>query len=115
MVPKEMADRAREIISGLPEERTTGPAAGRRPQIEPGLWDALRQADPQEIASRALVEYEREENVYIVPFLNTAVLCYPETEEIEVLGRLADLSGDFQLNVVVLHYLLYAPGQTPCK
>ncbi len=109
MVPKAMADLAREIISGLAEkEEVDGlPLAGDW-QIEPRLWDALRQADPLEIAGRALVEYDLEESVYVVPFLNTAALCYPETEEIEVLGRLGHFSKDFQLNLVVLHYLLYA-------
>ena len=109
MVPKEMADLACEIISGLTEkEEVDGlPFAGDW-QIEPRLWDALRQADPREITGKALVEYDLEESVYVVPFLNTAVLCYPETEEIEVLGGLGDFSKDFQLNLVILHYLLYA-------
>ena len=109
MVPKEMADLAREIISGLTEEAEVDdlPFDGDF-QIEPRLWDALRQADPREIAGRALVEYDLEESVYVVPFLNTAALCYPETEEIEVLGRLGDFSKDFKLNLVILHYLLDA-------
>jgi hypothetical protein len=104
-----MADRAREIIASLAEENEdeARPLADAR-QIEPGLWDALRRADPLEIVSRTLVEYERAENVYIVPFLSTAVLCYPAGGEIEVLGGLAHLSGDFQLGLVVLHYLLYS-------
>jgi hypothetical protein len=109
MVPKEMADLAREIISGLTEKEEVDdlPFAGDW-QIEPRLWDALRQADPGEITGRALVEYDSEESVYVVPFLHTAVLCYPETEEIEVLGRLGHFSKDFQLNLVILHYLLSA-------
>jgi hypothetical protein len=109
MVPKQMADRARAIISDLAEkdEPGGGPLA-ESTRIEPGLWDSLRRADPQEIASRTLVDYEQAENVYTVPFLNTAVLCYPETEEIEALGNLADLSADVCLSVVVLHYLLYS-------
>jgi len=108
MVPKEMADLACEIISGLSEQGVEAlPSAGDW-QIDPRLWDALRQADPREITGRALVEYDLEESVYVVPFLNTAVLCYPETEEIEVLGRPGDFSNDFQLSLVVLHYLLYS-------
>jgi hypothetical protein len=109
MVPKEMADPAREIISGLTETEQVDdlPFAGDW-QIDPRLWDALRQADPGEIKARALVEYDLEESVYVIPFLNTAVLCYPETEEIEVLGRLGDFSKDFQLKLVILHYLLHA-------
>jgi len=109
MVPEEMADRARRIISELGEENEPDarPLKGDR-QIELRLWDALRQADPREVASRALVEYDQAENVYIIPFLNTTVLCYSAAEEIVVLERLADLSGDFQLNLVLLHYLLYS-------
>lgn len=108
MVPKEMADLASEIISGLSEEEVEGVTSAGDWQIDPLLWDALRQADPREITGRTLVEYDLEESVYVVPFLNTAVLCYPETEEIEVLGRLGDFSKDFQLTLVILHYLLYA-------
>ncbi len=111
MVPEQMADRAREIISRLAEanEPEDRPPAGAR-KLEPGLWDALRRADPMEIESRTLVEYERPENVYIIPFLNNAILCYPAAGEIEVLGNLAHLSGDFHLGMVVLHYLLYCRG-----
>ena len=87
MVPKEMADLAREIISGLTRENESGtcrlPATGRS---IPGCGRRLRQADPREIAAKSPCGIRPEESVYVVPFLNTAVLCYPETEEIEVLG-----------------------------
>lgn len=107
MVPEEMADRARRIISQLAweNEPPDRQLKGDR-QVETGLWDALRQTDHREAASRALVEYDPEENVYIVPFLSTTVLCYPATEEIIVLERLAELSADLQLHMVILHYLL---------
>jgi hypothetical protein len=109
MVPEEMADNARRIISQLAEENEAiagQPEGG--PQVGPELWDALRRADPRDASSRSLVEYEPEEDVYIVPFLNTTVLCHPTAEETVVLERLAGLSGDFQLNVVILHYLLHS-------
>jgi len=112
MVPREMADVAREIISGLAESEEGGePRSAGAFQIEPSLWDDLRQADPGEILEKALVQFDREENVYVVPFLNTAVLCYPETEEIEVLGRLEDFSRDSHLALVILHYLLNAQNK----
>ncbi|MGO9315526.1 MAG: DUF3786 domain-containing protein [Syntrophobacteraceae bacterium] len=109
MVPKEMADQAREIISSLALENESNnlPSAGDW-QIDSRFWDKLRQADPQEVVSRAGVEYHPEDNVYVVPFLNTAVLCYPETEVIEAPGSLAGFSEDFQLNGVLVHYLLAA-------
>lgn len=109
MVPKEMAELAREIISRLSEKEEVDhlPLAGDF-GIDPLLWETLQQADPTEITTRALVQFDRLEKVYVVPFLNTAVLCYPDAEEIEVLGRLEGLSKDPQLHLVVLHYLLYA-------
>jgi hypothetical protein len=109
MVPKEMADLAREIISSLTQENESDspPSAGDW-QIAPRFWEALRQADPKEVVSRAVVEFQPEDNLYIVPFLNTVVMCYPETEEIELPGSLAGYSEDFQLNGVIVHYLLAA-------
>jgi len=113
MVPKEMAGQAREIISGMAEtEENDDLRIAGDMQIEPWVWDALRRADPREISAKALVDFDLEENVYVVPFLNTAVLCYPETEEMEVLGHTGDLSTDFQLNLLVLHYLLYAQNKS---
>ncbi len=108
-VPKEMVVLAREIISGVTGDNEFNdlpfPSTW---QAEPELWENLRKADPREIGARAIVEYEPEESVYVVPFLNTAVLVYPESEEIELLGQLADYSNDFQINLLVLHYLLSA-------
>lgn len=107
MVPEEMADRARRIISQLAEETQSADGQPKDDrQIEPGLWEDLRQADHRETALRALAQYDAGENVYIIPFLNTTVLCYPATEEIIVLERLTELSDDFQLSLLVLHYLL---------
>jgi hypothetical protein len=112
MVPKGMADLSREIISGLvEEERGEDLPLADDFQIEPRLWDDLRRADPGEMPERSLVQFDPEENVYVIPFLNTAVLCYPETEEIELLGRLGDFSKDSQLTMVILHYLLYAQNK----
>jgi hypothetical protein len=141
MVPKEKADLAREIISELTEIKDEvdllpsgesqierGSPAQRDKsgqklnqvveqladlQVEAELWDALRQADPREIASRTIAEFDSAKNVYAVPFLNTAVLCRPETEEIEVVGGPGDASRDFQLGLAVVHYLLHASNKVP--
>jgi hypothetical protein len=109
MVPKEMLDRAREIIcamveSGPCEEELFASAA----EIDPQLWGRLRQADPEEIIRNAVVEYSREDEAYVVPFLNTVLMCYPEEERIEVMGLAPGLSSDFQLALLTLHYLLGA-------
>lgn len=133
MVPRESEDLAREIISELTEmeqeERWSAEPGieptgrgqvenpGRKleeeaeqpdgPELEPRLWDALRQAEPREVASRTLAEFDPGKNVYAVAFLNGAVLCRPETERIEAVGCPGDFSRDFPLGLAVLHYLLY--------
>lgn len=117
MVPEEWVDRAKEIISGFVEKNeTAGRASTDDRQIAAGLWDNLRRADPREVASRARAGYEDKENAYVVPFLNTAVLCHPDTEEIEILDGPADLSRlseDSRLTVLVLQYLLHAKDEPP--
>ena len=74
----------------------------------PLLWERLRQADPKDIIRNAVVEYAPDEGAYIVPFLNTSLMCYPDDEKIEVIGLASGFSNDFQLTLVTLHYLLGA-------
>jgi hypothetical protein len=132
MVPKEKADLAREIIAELSaiEENEPLPATAEGEpdnsggqldriaeqldglQVEPRLWEALRQADPREVTVRTLTRFDPERNGYAFSLLHTAVLCRPQTEEIEVTGGPQDFSGDFQIALVVLHYLLQA-GNKP--
>ncbi|MHC1726450.1 MAG: DUF3786 domain-containing protein [Syntrophobacteraceae bacterium] len=107
LVPSEVETLAREIIISLAEEdEFDGAPLSGTWEIEPQLWETLRQTDPREIITRAVAEYDPEEKVYIIPFFNTAIICSPELEEIEVIGPLATFSKDFQLNLIVLHYLL---------
>jgi hypothetical protein len=112
MVPGEMADLAREIIASLSEVERSGelPTSGDF-EVEPRLWRALEEADPEEVSARAIVQFDREKGAYIIPLLNTAVLCYPETKKTELPGRFADLSNDPVLTLVILHYLLDAQNK----
>lgn len=112
MVPEGMETKARDVIRALAEddEFEDQPAANSY-ELEPRLWEMLRNADPAEVTGRAVVEYDLDDNAYIVPFLNTAILCFPELEEIEVVGDLAPFSKDFHLNLVLLHYLLGAQNR----
>ncbi len=138
MVPKELADQAREIMAELSEmkqddvfrEEEALPASsppGDNPaqkleqvseqlvslRIEPRLWFDLRQADPGEVAARAEVRFDPEKKAYVVPFFNTALSCRPETEEIQATAGQKDFSGDFSLVLSVLHYLLDAESKPP--
>jgi hypothetical protein len=87
-------DQVTEQLGGLP--------------LEPRLWDALRLADPGEVAARTLAEFDPVKKAYRVPFLNAAVFCRPDTAEIDATAGTLDFSRDFQLGLAVLHYLLHA-------
>ncbi len=107
MVPREMKDAAREIVDAFVEDvRSTDAPFTKASEIDPELWERLRGADPAEIAQNAAVEYDDEEEVYIIPFFNTAIVCWPESEKMEIIGEFSKFSRDFQLHLFVLHYLL---------
>jgi hypothetical protein len=130
LAPRQKAELAREIISELTQmwkegdpspsvqsETEPGNCDHRLSQVsqqlaglkpEPGLWDALRQADPGEVSSRTEVQFDPQKNGYIVPVLNGAVLCSPWSQQIEPIGEPSFFSLDFQLSLAVLHYLLSA-------
>jgi hypothetical protein len=109
MVPKEMLDQAREIICALAESnQCTEDLIANGTEVDPLLWERLRQADPEDIIRNAVVEYASDDRAFIIPFLNTAVMCYPEDERIEVIGLVPGFSNDFQLTLITLHYLLEA-------
>lgn len=107
MVPKEMEAVASEIVQAFVEDvRCNDAPYMKASEIDPVLWERLRGADPAEISRNAGVEYDVEEEVYIIPFFNTAIVCWPESEKMEIIGEYSKFSQDFQLNLFVLHYLL---------
>ncbi len=108
MVPKEIEPQAREIIRAFVEDIRCSGSSESASELDPLLWQTLRDSKLNDIIANAMVEYDPDEDAYIIPFLNTAVLCYPESEKVEIIGRQACFSQDFQLRLVVLHYLLGA-------
>ncbi|MEM5785664.1 MAG: DUF3786 domain-containing protein [Syntrophobacteraceae bacterium] len=109
MVPAGMEMQARDVIRALIEDiQLSEPPYESAFDIDPRLWEELREADLSTIIKNASVEFDPEEDAYIVPFLNSAVLCYPEAEKMELIGPLSVFSQNFQLHLVVLHYLLGA-------
>ncbi|MEN6439706.1 MAG: DUF3786 domain-containing protein [Syntrophobacter sp.] len=115
MVPREIESQAREIIRAFVEDIRGSWPSENEPDIDPLPWQALRESNLSEIVTNAMVEYDPDEDAYIIPFLNTAILCYPATERIEIIGRQACFSQDFQLRLVVLHYLLGARDEQLSK
>lgn len=108
MVPREIESQARDIISAFVEDIRRSSPFENTSSIDPVLWKSLRESKSSEIVANAAVEYDPGEDAYIVPFFNTAILCCPKNGTVEIIGQPGSFSRDFQLHLVVLHYLLEA-------
>ncbi len=108
---REYADRAREVIGAIVAQEKRGRLYESPEEIDPLLWESLRNAVPEEICQRALVQYDPESSSYIVPFLGSAFLVSIETRSVEPVD--ADNAPvfhklTFQFHLAMLHYLLEA-------
>ncbi|ABK17406.1 hypothetical protein Sfum_1719 [Syntrophobacter fumaroxidans MPOB] len=108
LVPENMAPRAREVIDEVLREVRSAPVYSDPSDVDPLLWERLREADPETVCHNALVEYEDEHRAYVVPFLNAELLITPGEETTEVLDSPPYPRVDFELNLSLLHYLLEA-------
>lgn len=112
LVPDETVQRAKEILKPLLGELE---ACDRDDfsAVDPRLWERLREADSKEVCRRAAVRYDAEREAYIVPYLDTEFLCFPEREQIEPFSLAPFHRIDFQFGLVLLHYLLEAMELPP--
>lgn len=108
MVPEELASRATEMIRHLIEDFQARTIYVDPSEVDPLLWEQLGEADPQFICRSAGVAYEPKAAAYVVPFLNAEFLCSVETRSIEPLTGESFTTPDFELCLVLLHYLLRA-------
>jgi hypothetical protein len=108
MVPEELSSRAIEIIKPLVENIQSRTIYVDPSEVDPSLWDRLREADPGVICRNAEVAYDPGGAAYVVPFLNSEFLCSAERQCVEPLRRGFFGAPDFQFYLVLLHYLLEA-------
>ncbi len=109
MVPEDVSSRAREIIKPLLEDIQSRTIYVDPAEVDPLLWERLREADPRVICRNAQVTYDADLAGYVVPFLGTEFLCSPERRTIEpLLAGEPFTTPDFQFYLVLLHHLLEA-------
>lgn len=82
-------------------------------QVDPSLWEELTNLSPDDVCSRAKVAFDRNTGFYEVPFLSTTVRCSPEKRIIEFADELPYDRVDFELALVILHYLIHAVDVEP--
>ena len=71
------------------------------------LWDELEREDPDAIRHRALVGYDREKG-FLIPFLGKTFGILPGERDIVGLERCAPQLISFELELIILTYLLRA-------
>lgn len=108
MVPEELASRATRMIKPLIEDFQVRTIYVDPSEVDPLLWEQLGEADPKLICRNAGVAYKPMPAAYVVPFLNAEFLCSVETRSIEPLTGDSFTTPDFELCLVLLHYLLSA-------
>ncbi len=100
-----------ERMDGAEQTKREGKTYESPSEIDPFLWEQLRQADPEEIRRNAAVPYDRDARAYRVPFLDAEFLVLPDEMRIASASSTAAYVPQkllFQFYLVVLHYLLEA-------
>ena len=78
MVPEEFSGRALQIIKPMIEDVQSRTIYVDPSDVDPLLWERLRDADPQAISRNARVKYDPQPGAYVVPFLGAEFLCSPD-------------------------------------
>jgi hypothetical protein len=110
-VPETLEAKAREVITRATLDLERRGLYEDPDEIDPYLWEQLAEADPDEICVRAMVQYDAEDQTYLVPFLNASCACNLEARTILTRSGALHRAVHFELYLVILHYLLEATPQ----
>jgi len=80
---------------------------------DPYLWVQLERETPEEICRRALVNYDHEKG-FLLPFLNQTFQILPTKRSIIPLYRHAPTIKSFELDLIILTYLLRVKAINIC-
>ncbi|MCK8602590.1 DUF3786 domain-containing protein [Desulfoferrobacter suflitae] len=108
LVAEEDVTKAREVIDPLIQDLQKTRLYSDPSELDPLLWENLRQADPRRICINAQIRYDSEAQGYTFSLLNGTFVCLPHQQTIEVLHPLPHPDLNFEFYLVVLHYLLEA-------
>jgi hypothetical protein len=108
LVPKDELARARETVQPLLDDLRSPEIYSDPSEIDPGLWEDLQAAEPEEVCERALVTFDSASSAYRFPFLGWEMVCDPQQQVIEPAGEAPHIKLSFEFYLVVLHYLLEA-------
>lgn len=108
MVPDDLAFNACQIIQPLIEEVKSQSPYTDPSEIDPLLWEKLRQEDAQKISQNTQTRFDAERGAYVIPFLDCELLCFPESQSLDSRPPSPYHRFDFELYLIALHYLLEA-------
>lgn len=108
LVDEDQLDRAKELIDSILRDTESRKPYDDPDQVDEQLWVRLEHSDPDTICRNAQVAYDRDPGGFRIPFLNGFYCCVPDRREIEMVQPPASIKLEFQLVLVLLHYLLGA-------
>lgn len=108
LVAKVDVSKAKAVIALLMEDLESRQLYQNPDEVDPLLWEQLETSNSDEICRRAQVRYDPERSGYVLPFLSGTLCCIPSQQRMEFLEAPASDKVDFQLGMVILHYLLEA-------
>ncbi len=111
MVPRQWKNKAGEIIGTTLHDFEASPHFTTRPYEDPGeidplLWQELRDADPDMICAYSKAAFDPGECLYRISFFNTHLHCFPKERMIRVEDPEVYPRPDFELYLVALNHLL---------
>jgi len=108
LVPEDQLEEASRLIEEILRDLESRRLYQDPDQVDELLWRQLDQLDPEDVCRRAQVSYDRDRSGYRVPFLTGTLCCLPGRRALELIEAPTGTRLDFQLVLVVLHYLLEA-------
>ncbi len=111
MAPLRWKEKAKDIIQATLKDFEASPHFEATPysnpwEIDPLLWQELRDADPDIICAYSMASFEPEGACYRIPFFNTHLLCFPQEGAIRVEDSRVHPQPDFEFHLVTLNHLL---------
>lgn len=112
-VPRSGFHRAIRLIYSVLKNSSSGGLYEEPEQVDPSLWEELSTRPVEDVCYRAGVSFNRVTHTYEIPFFSSVIMCDPEKRSIEFKEKLPYDRVDFELALVVLHYLIHSVPVDP--
>ncbi len=107
-VPRALFHRVTQLIYLVLKNTSQGALYEDPDQVDGELWEELSNLNHREVCNRTKAMFDETSRCYIVPFFGGYVRCDPSRQEITLMEAFSYDKVDFELALVLLHYLIHA-------